>query len=222
MVNPARNIPIQPTASAAQAAPAFDAAALRNTALRSHRPVPHGEGVAQPYDLSSASLQSVTAMLAYWGTIDASRMLPVPQAGQPTLRVAAYEYQSDLPMEAWVDALPKDKKLKLNVVTCVSGHAGLPAAKFARENKYTLSVKGPDGKVQARQSFGPGYSNGAVEEYASRSPSIELDLSRPGNYVIDCAPDDPSSGVGGYIEARRLILHITGREPEMTVPAAGR
>ncbi len=199
----------------------FNASVLRDEALRNHIPVPGGEGVKQPYNLNSASLQSVTAMLASWGTWDASRMLPVPQAGQPMLRIAAYEYHSGRAMEGWIDALPKDKKLKLNVVTCVSGHAGNPFETFARENKYRLAVRGPDGQVLAKQSFGPGYSNGSVKEYASQSPTVEIDVSKPGDYVIECAPDG-SAGIGGYMEARRLILHITGKEPGMAAAPAGR
>lgn len=197
------------------------AVSLRDAALQAHRPVPGGEGTKTPYDLDAASAGSMRRFLSFWGQTDASRMFPIPAKGQPTLRVATYEYHSGLPMEGWLDAVPANKKLQMSALTCVSAHGGLDFEKFARENKYQLRVSGPDGKVQVERRFGPGYSNGAVKEYASESPAFEIDISKPGNYVIDCAPDG-SGGVGGYVEARRLILHITGKEPLQPAPVAAK
>jgi hypothetical protein len=94
-------------------------------------------------------------------------------------------------------------------VTCVSGHDGLPHARFATENVYVAEVNGPTGRLQSAP-FGPGISH--REEYASVSPTLSLDVSRPGDYVVTCAPRG-SAGTGGYIEARKLIIHVTGREP---------
>lgn len=194
---------------AAQDTTPFNARALRDAALAAHQPVAHGEGYKQAMDVSAASLSSLKSSYASWGHFEASKMMAVPQ-GNAQLRVVAFEYHSNKPMEAWLDALPADKTLKLNVVTCVSGHDNLPHARFATDNVYVAEVRGPDGKVVRSPDFGPGVSH--QQEYSSVSPTLAIDLSKPGDYVITCAPKG-SGGSGGYVEARKLILHVTGREP---------
>ena len=197
-----------PTAAAAP----FNAGALRDAAYDKHTPVAHGEGNKAKTDLTAGSMAAVKQELASWGHFDASKMTAVPQAGV-TMRLVAFEYHSNKPMEAWLDQVPEDKILEMNIATCVSGHDNLPHAKFARENVYVAEVRGPDGKVVQTPAFGPGLSK--QEEYASVSPTLTFDISKPGDYVITCAPRG-SAGSGGYIEARTLVLHITGKEP--TVP----
>lgn len=190
----------------------FNARSLRDAALAAHQPVANGEGYKQALDVSAASLASLKSSYASWGHFEASKMMAVPQ-GSAVLRVVAFEYHSNKPMEAWLDALPADKTLKLNVVTCVSGHDNLPHARFATDNVYVAEVRGPDGSVVRSPEFGPGLSH--QEEYSSVSPTLSIDLSKPGDYVITCAPKG-SGGSGGYVEARKLILHVTGREATLS------
>lgn len=206
---------VSPSAVAANAgaAVAFNAQALRDAAFAAHTPVHNGEGYKATQDLTSKSLASIKSSLASWGRFEASKMVPVP-AADVTMRVVSYEYHSGKAMEAWLDAVPDDKILELNVVTCVSGHDNLPHAKFAQSNIYVAEVRGPGGKVTRSADFGPGVSK--QEEYSSVSPKLTIDISTPGDYVVTCAPGG-SAGAGGYIEARKLVIHVTGKEP--TIPA---
>lgn len=185
------------------------AAALRDAAFDAHVPVPNGEGSKQKADLTSASLSAVRQQLASWGRWEASRMVAVPVDPAVTLRTVSFEYHSNKPMEAWLDAVPASKRLELQVVTCVSGHDNLPHARFATENIYEARASGPTGALTS-PAFGPGLSH--REEYASVSPPLTLDISRPGDYVVTCAPRG-SAGTDGYLEARKLVIHVTGREP---------
>lgn len=200
--------------AAAGLAAAFNAKGLRDAALQAHTPVKNGEGYKNAQDLSAASLSSLKSSFASWGHFEASKMVAVPKDAGVMLRVVAYEYHSGKPMEAWLDAVPDDKILELNVVTCVSGHDNLPHAKFATSNVYVAEVRGPGGKVTKSADFGPGVSK--QEEYSSVSPTLTIDVSKPGDYVVTCAPKG-SAGAGGYVEARKLIIHVTGTEP--TIPA---
>jgi hypothetical protein len=185
------------------------ASALRDAAYDAHVAVPGGEGVKQKSDLTAARLPAVKQELANWGHYDASRMVALPTNPAVTLRAVSFEYHSGRPMEAWLDAVPASKELELQVVTCVSGHDGLPHARFATENVYIAEINGPSGPKQSAP-FGPGISQ--REEYSSVSPTLKFDISRPGDYVVTCAPRG-SAGTGGYVEARKLIIHVTGREP---------
>jgi hypothetical protein len=189
----------------------WNAAALRDAAYDAHVPVPHGEGSKQKTNLTAAGLSSVKNELASWGHFDASRMVAVPVDPAVVLRTVSFEYHSNKPMEAWLDAVPSSKKLELQVVTCVSGHDNLPHARFATENIYEARVTGPSGTLTS-PSFGPGISH--REEYSSVSPTLKIDISQPGDYVVTCAPRG-SAGTGGYVEARQLIVHVTGREPTL-------
>ena len=198
----------------AQAAQAkFDAKALRDAAYDKHVPVKNGEGYKQKQDMTPSSLGQVKSSLASWGRFEASKIAAVPK-DNITMRVVSYEYHSGKPMEAWLDAVPEDKVLELNVATCVSGHDKLPHAKFAKENVYIAEIRGPDGKTTRSAPFGPGVTK--QEEYASVSPTMTIDVSKPGDYVVTCAPRG-SAGAGGYVEARKLIIHITGKEPTIDV-----
>jgi hypothetical protein len=203
--------------TAAAGAPAtqtkFDAKALRDAAYDKHTPVKNGEGYKQKQDLAPSSLSQVKSSLASWGHFEASKMAAVPK-DNITMRVVSYEYHSGKPMEAWLDAVPEDKIFELNVATCVSGHDKLPHAKFAKENVYIAEVRGPDGKTTRSEPFGPGITK--QEEYSSVSPTLTIDVSKPGDYVVTCAPRG-SAGAGGYIEARKLVIHITGNEPTINV-----
>jgi hypothetical protein len=199
------------SASSNSAAP-FNARALRDAALAAHTPVKNGEGYKNAQDITARSLPSLKLAFESWGRFEASRMMAVP-ADDVTLRVAAYEYHSGKAMEAWLDAVPDDKILELHVVTCVSGHDNLPSATYARTNVYVAEVRGPTGVVRSAD-FGPGVTK--QEEYSSVSPKLTIDISKPGDYVVTCAPKG-SAGVGGYVEARKLVIHVTGREP--TIPA---
>ncbi|MBM4280714.1 MAG: hypothetical protein FJ137_08105 [Deltaproteobacteria bacterium] len=209
---------VTPPASTATAAPtsptrapAGEAQRLRDAAFDAHVPVAGGEGVKRKDDLRADCLPAVRQELAAWGRSDASRMVALPTDPRVTLRAASFEYHSGRPMEAWLDAVPVDRWLDLKVVTCVSGHDGLPHARFATENVYVAHVAGPTGSLQGAP-FGPGVSQ--REEYASVSPPLRLDLTKPGDYVVTCAPRG-SAGTGGYVEARKLVLHVTGREPTL-------
>jgi hypothetical protein len=210
---PAPTAPASPAAAAVAAAAARpstdEARARRDAAYDAHVAVPHGEGVKQKADLTAARLPSVKQELAHWGHYDASRMVALPVDPAVTLRAVSFEYHSNKPMEAWLDAVPASKKLALQVVTCVSGHDGLPHARFATENVYVAEVSGPSGRQQSAP-FGPGVSQ--REEYSSVSPALTFDVSQPGDYVVTCAPRG-SAGTGGYVEARKLVIHVTGREP---------
>lgn len=186
-----------------------EAIAARDAAYAAHVPVRGGEGSKQKANLTAAQLPAVKAELASWGHFDASRMVALPVDPKVTLRAVSFEYHSGKPMEAWLDAVPSSKKLELQVVTCVSGHDGLPHARFATENVYVAQATGPTGQQQTAP-FGPGISQ--REEYASVSPTLKLDVSQPGDYVVTCAPRG-SAGTGGYVEARQLVIHVTGREP---------
>lgn len=209
---PAATAAVAGPASASAAIP-FNAGALRDAAYDKHTPVAHGEGYKAKTDLSAGSMAAVKQALASWGHFEASKMTAVPQEGV-TMRLVAFEYHSNKPMEAWLDQVPEDKIMELNVATCVSGHDNLPHATFARENVYVAEVRGPDGKVVQTPAFGPGLTK--QEEYASVSPRLTFDISKPGDYVVTCAPRG-SAGSGGYIEARTLVLHITGKEPTVAV-----
>jgi hypothetical protein len=201
------------TAGAQAAQTKFDAKALRDAAYDKHTPVKNGEGYKGKQDLQPSSLSSVKSSLASWGRWEASKMTAVP-ADNITMRVVSYEYHSGKPMEAWLDAVPEDKILELNVATCVSGHDNLPHAKFAKENVYVAEIRGPDGKTTRSKPFGPGVTK--QEEYSSVSPALTIDVSKPGDYVVTCSPQG-SFGAGGYIEARKLVIHITGNEPTVKV-----
>lgn len=194
--------------SSAGASVPFNARALRDAALAAHTPVPNGEGYKHAQDVTASSLSSLKSSYASWGHFEASKMMAVPADGV-TLRVVAYEYHSGKAMEAWLDAVPSDKKLQLNVVTCVSGHDNLPHARFAQSNVYVAEARGPTGIVRSAD-FGPGLTQ--QEEYSSVSPKLTIDISKPGDYVVTCAPKG-SAGTGGYVEARALVIHVTGREP---------
>jgi hypothetical protein len=183
----------------------------RDAAFDAHVPVVGGEGVKRKDDLRADRLPAVRQELAAWGRFDASRMVALPVDPRVTLRAVSFEYHSGKPMEAWLDAVSADRRLELQVVTCVSGHDGLPHARFATENVYVAQVVGPTGTLQSAP-FGPGVSH--REEYASVSPTLRLDLAKPGDYVVTCAPRG-SAGTGGYVEARKLVLHVTGREPTL-------
>lgn len=211
--SPGSTAPSVRPSSTSQAAPTATAEAtrLRDAAYDAHVPVRGGEGIKRKDDLTADRLQSVRQELAAWGHVDASRMVALPKDPGVTLRAVAYEYHSNKPMEAWLDAVPAQRKLDLQVVTCVSGHDGLPHARFATENVYIAEVNGPTGRQQSAP-FGPGVSH--IEEYASVSPTLTVDVSRPGDYEVTCAPRG-SAGTGGYVEARKLILHVTGREPTL-------
>lgn len=200
------------SASSTPAAP-FNARALRDAALAAHTPVKNGEGYKNAQDITARNLPSLKSSFASWGRFEASKMMAVP-ADDVTLRVVAYEYHSGKAMEAWLDAVPDDKILELNVVTCVSGHDNLPSAKYAQSNVYVAEVRGPGGKTTRSADFGPGVTK--QEEYSSVSPKLTIDISTPGDYVVTCAPKG-SAGAGGYVEARKLVIHVTGREP--TIPA---
>jgi hypothetical protein len=202
-----------PSTSTAPAAGPWNAAALRDAALAAHTPVRNGEGYKSAQDVTSRSLSSLKSAYASWGRFEASKMMAVP-VDDVTMRVVAFEYHSGKAMEAWLDAVPDDKILEVNVVTCVSGHDNLPSAKFAKDNVYVAEVRGPDGKVVRSPDFGPGVTR--QEEFSSVSPKLTVDISRPGDYVVNCAPKG-SAGAGGYVEARKLVIHVTGREP--TIPA---
>ncbi len=205
--------PAATTAPTAEKAAPHNAAALRDAAYDKHTPVKDGEGYKVKTDLKANSMAAVKQALASWGHFEASKMTAVPQEGI-TMRLVAFEYHSGKPMEAWLDAVPEDKILELNVATCVSGHDNLPHAKFALENVYIAEVRGPNGKTVQSPPFGPGITK--QEEYASVSPTLTFDISKPGDYVVTCAPRG-SAGSGGYIEARKLIIHITGTEPTVAV-----
>jgi hypothetical protein len=202
-----------PTATpAASPAGPWNAASLRDAALAAHTPVKNAEGFKSAQDITPKSLPSLKSSFASWGHFEASKMMAVPK-DNVTLRVASYEYHSGRPMEAWLDAVPEDGILELQVVTCVSGHDGLPHAKFARDNVYVAEVIGPGGKVVRSPAFGPGVTK--QEEYSSVSPTLTIDVRVPGDYVVTCAPRG-SAGAGGYPEARRLVIHVTGREPTIS------
>jgi hypothetical protein len=188
-----------------------DAKTLRDAAFQAHVRV-----AGAPADDSKEALDVTPGMesrflqvLANWGHFDASRMVPIPQKGSPNLCMVRYEYHSGKPMEAWLDAKPKDGKLKLKAAICVSGHDGLPHDQFANSNIYEGEIRSPQGTCQRIPLFGPGVSK--KPEHASLSAEFEIDVSRPGDYTIDFYPIG-SCKVFGYVEMRRLILHVTGNE----------
>lgn len=86
--------------------------------------------------------------------------------------------------------------------------------KFARENVYNVSVRLPDGKVIKKRfdSEGndppkPGRKDHA--HTASNSGEIEIDISAyAGKDIVVQAWPDGSAGVGGYREAREIVLHL--------------
>lgn len=186
----------------------FNARAARDAAYDAHEQVQGGEGFKQRVDAEPGTISRFHQQLSHW--FDASKMVAVPEAGMPALRIVAYEYHSHKPMEAWLDAIPKGGKLKLRVAVCVSRHDKLPFEEFAKTNVYVVSASGPTGRTSVPQ-FGPGISK--QKEYASTSAVLEIDVSKPGDYMIDAYPRG-SAGVGGYVEARRIVLHVTGQEPK--------
>jgi hypothetical protein len=206
-----RPAPATPASATPTETTTSEARRLRDAAFDAHVPVHGGEGVKHKDDLTADRLPVVRQELASWGHFDASRMVALPKDPRVTLRAVSFEYHSGKAMEAWLDAVPGNRRLELQAVTCVSGHDGLPHARFATENVYVAEVNGPTGRLQSAP-FGPGVSH--REEYSSVSPTLPIDVSRPGDYVVTCAPRG-SAGTGGYVEARKLVLHITGREPTL-------
>lgn len=86
--------------------------------------------------------------------------------------------------------------------------------KFARENIYNVSIRLPDGTT-VRKRFDsegndppkPGRKDTA--HTASNSGEIEIDISAfAGKDIVVQAWPDGSAGVGGYREAREIILHL--------------
>lgn len=190
------------------------AAQIRDKAFDT-APVPpaHADDVNAKFDLEAGSQTKWVDWIAnVWPKEDeaASRMLVVPEAGMPGIRMVYNYYHSGKGMDAWLDHIPADGKLKFRLVTGVSWHDGEARAKqYAKINTYAGAVRGPTGSPSVKQ-FGPAISR--TTELASSSDAITLDVSKPGDYKIECWPVD-SAGVYGYVEGRQLILHITGKEP---------
>ena len=130
-------------------------------------------------------------------------------ATNATLWRIGYGYETGKPQEAWVTNVPANHKVTFNVVTTPSAHNGAAAFEnYARTNQYVVEVScqsTPTSPLQRVGTFTFGVTN--PPEYSTVSPSIDLDLSQlKGDIIFDGWPVG-SSGIGGYIEARRTILH---------------
>jgi hypothetical protein len=98
---------------------------------------------------------------------------------------------------------PAGQKLQLTIAMHVSGHTN-QADQFAKSNEqWTITVNGPTGSQTIPVQSG----GSAANPVFSFAKDIQIDVSKPGNYTIDAAPNQ-SGGVGGYIEGRRYNLHV--------------
>jgi hypothetical protein len=115
-----------------------------------------------------------------------------------------FAYHTNKPKEAnLTQPPPAGQKLQLTLAMHVSGHTG-QATQFASSNEqWIITVNGPTGSQTIPVSTGGTPAN-PVYSFAK---DIQIDVSKPGNYTIDAAPNG-SGGVFGYVEGRRYNLHV--------------
>lgn len=145
-------------------------------------------------------------------------------AENAALFVVRYPHCSGKPMEAWLDGMPPDGKLRLNLAITPSWHFGATEAEmdknakhYARSNVYEVEVAFPDGKLQRLVFDVNGKSTTAQtcqseqEVLATSSPTFDIDLGHyRGQDVAIRGWPRGSCGVTGFREARETILHVPG------------
>ena len=107
-----------------------------------------------------------------------------------------FDYGTHKPGQMRVTGLGKSGNFKVVMLLPVSGHTG-EAAKFARSNRYNVTVAAPGGATWSSPKIA---STGLVTP-----KELTLKLTK-GLNVLEFWPDG-SGGPGGYVEGRRY--HIT-------------
>jgi len=135
-----------------------------------------------------------------------------------------YTYGTGEPMRAYIEDMPKNGLLKLQLSITPSGHNGIESAvRWAQTNTYQARVGYlENGRFQELDSTHFDSDGNETQQrqvqvaepnYAPTSPDLEVDLHQfrkdhPGKeLVLEGWPYD-SAGVGGYIEARRTIIDV--------------
>ena len=135
-----------------------------------------------------------------------------------------HSYGTGKPMYGFLEKMPKDGKLKLQLTITPSGHNGeANARKWSKENTYNARVGYMNGgrfvELAKTQFDGNGKETTqrtvqtGKENWAPTSPDLEVDLKQfkkdhPGKELVLEGWPNFSAGVGGYSEARRTIIDV--------------
>lgn len=111
------------------------------------------------------------------------------------------------------DPTPAEARKLIGELMTDVGHEAM-GEKFAKENIYNVSIRLPDGKTIKKRfdtdgNDPPQAGRKSTSNTATNSGDIEIDISAyAGKDIVVQAWPDGSAGVGGYKEAREIILHL--------------